>query len=85
MAAVPVVAAGAGLAIGVLGSVLATCAVISAVPAVTCGPLALAYEPVRRVRRKNHNPFAKPAGAGLYCSAAAVGMCAFAVFGNDSD
>merc|ERR1712217_34181 len=55
-------------AIGVAGTVAATVAtaavVTTAVPAVVCAPLALAYEPVRRVRRRSRNPFLRGMGAG---------------------
>ena len=69
--AVPVVA-------GAVATVGGLAAAVVAVPLATFGPLALAYEPVRRLRKKKHNPFAVPAASGLLAVGA---VCS----GYDSD
>merc|ERR1719198_2088806 len=56
-----------GAAVGITGA-----AVVAAVPAVTFGPLALAYEPVRSCRGKTRNPFARAAACG---AGKVVDMC----------
>lgn len=70
VAAVP-----AGAAAVAAGTATAAGAVaVAAVPAVVCAPCAVAYEPVRRLRGRRHNPFAKGmyAGVGLLCMAVFV-------------
>ena len=49
---VPVVAAGAGAATAAVATGVAVVATVAVVPAAVCLPLAVAYEPVRRVRNE---------------------------------
>ena len=56
----------------------------AAVPAVTIGPFALAYEPVRRLRKKKSNPLAKAAASGAKLVGDGAVMCLLAMDG-DSD
>jgi len=62
-AATPVAVLGAVGAAGAAATVAVGTAV-AAVPAAIFGPLALAYEPVRRIRGVENNPFIMPAASG---------------------
>lgn len=64
------VAVGAPLVAGAVATGCGLAVAVMAVPAATFGPLALAYEPVRRLQKKKKNPFAGPAAAGVL----AIGM-----------
>jgi hypothetical protein len=55
-------------------SAIAIGAVAAVLPAATVGPLALAYEPVRRLR-KAHNPFAKVATSGAKMAGLGAMLC----------
>jgi hypothetical protein len=78
------VATAAGVAAA--GAVLAVAVGISAVPAVTCGPLALVCEPVCRAMGYQKNPLATAAVSGVFVSGALVFTCASCLPGfYDSD
>ena len=57
---------------------------LAVVPAVTIGPLALVYEPVRRMLGKKTNPLARAAGAGAVAAGTLTVICAMSL-GNESD
>ena len=57
---------------------------VAVVPAVTIGPLALVYEPVRRILGKKTNPLAMAAGAGALAAATVTALCILRT-GDDSD
>ena len=79
--------AGAATAVGasVAASAAAVGLVVAVAPAALFGPLALAYEPVRRLARAKRNPFAKPAKMGAYVAAGSLGLCVMAACGYESD
>lgn len=81
----PVVAVGASVAIAAVATVATAAVTVAAVPAVTVGPLALAYEPVRRLRKKKTNPLAKVAASGAFVAGAGVAIGIMALGGYDSD
>jgi len=85
LGAAPVAAVGAVAAVSGVAIVVAGAAVVMAVPAVVCTPLAIAYEPVRRLRRKETNVFAKGIGAGGSAVAMGLFIGAWAVCGDGSD
>ena len=63
-------------------------ATVAAVPAVTFGPLALAYEPVRRLRKKEKravNALGLAAMSGAVIAAFGAAICVEATCGHDSD
>lgn len=64
-AAVPACAAVMTLVGSALGLAAAGAATTAALPAILCGPLALAYEPVCRLRGGSRNPFARGMGYGV--------------------
>lgn len=70
-------------ALGVAAVAVGVGVTVAVLPAATFGPLALAYEPVRRVRGARTNPFAKAAASGAMLAGYAVVMCLYA--GSDSD
>lgn len=78
---VPAGAAFVGVAITAVG----VGATIAAVPAAAFGPLALAYEPVRRALRLKRNPFAKAAKSGLVPAGSMLFVAAVTVCGDESD
>jgi len=79
VAAVGAAAVVAGAAVGVAGA-----AAVAVVPAAVCAPLALAYEPVRKLRGQRHNVFVRGMGAG--CHAVQVGaILTCMVFGDFDD
>ena len=82
---VPAGAAFVGVAVGAVASAAGIAAGIAAVPAAAFGPLALAYEPVRRVLRLKRNPFAKAAASGLAPAGGMLLVGAMVVCGNESD
>jgi len=55
----------AAVAAGIVLSGVAAAVVSIAIPAAIAGPLALLYEPVRRIRKKKMNPLAYVAAAGF--------------------
>lgn len=72
LAAVRATQVAVGVPVAVSAVIVATMgvAVVAVVPAVVCGPPALAYEPVRRVQRpRKPNPFVAGMGAGVSCLA----------------
>ena len=77
VATVPVAAAGVGLFAGALAVAVG----IAAVPAVIFGPMAVIYEPIRRLRKKDTNPLTYAAASGL----AGVGLVCMACTGYESD
>lgn len=70
----------APLAVGAGAAAIAVAATVAIVPAATFGPLALAYEPVRRLRKRRHNPMAIAAASGV----ASIGFLVMAC-GYESD
>jgi len=85
LGAAPAAAVGAAAAVSGVAIVVAGAAVVMAVPAVVCTPLAIAYEPVRRLRRKETNVFAKGIGAGGSAVAMGLFIGAWALCGDGSD
>merc|ERR1711865_974851 len=65
--------------------VVAGAAVVTAVPAIVCTPLAIAYEPVRRLRRQKKNVFAKGICKGGSAVAIGAFIGAMVLFHTDSD
>ena len=62
--------------VGAIAAYVSVGLVVAAVPAVTVGPLALAYEPVRRLRRpKSKNRLAIAAASGACAMVLPVIMC----------
>jgi len=63
---VPVVAAVTASGLIVAGTaVSAAAAITAAAPAIACAPLAAAYEPIRRCRGREDNPFKRGIGSGV--------------------
>ena len=81
---VPVATAAVGVGVTAAAAAVTVGATIAAVPAVTIGPFALAYEPVRRLRKKKSNPLAKAAASGAKLVGDGAVMCLLAMDG-DSD
>lgn len=73
---VPVVTLGVGAVI----SGVAVAGALAAIPAAVFGGPALLYEPIRRIRKKKHNPLAYAAASGVAVAGACVMAC-----GYDSD
>lgn len=65
VAAVPATLSVAGVGIGVASVIAAGVLTTAAVPAVVCGPFALAYEPVLRLRGRGRNPFKRGMSSGV--------------------
>jgi len=81
----PVAAVGATVAVAGVATAVAVAATVAAVPAVAVGPFALAYEPVRRLRKKKSNPLAKAAASGAFVAGAGLAIGVMLLSGYESD
>jgi len=81
----PAAAVGAVAVVSGAAIVVAGAAVVTAVPAIVCTPLAIAYEPVRRLRRQKKNVFAKGICKGGSAVAIGAFIGAMVLFHTDSD
>ena len=84
-ALIPAGAVVASVGVAAAAVLLGIGAVVAIVPAATIGPFAIAYEPVRRLRKKKTNPLFKPAISGALVAGTGMAMAVIGACGYESD